>query len=69
MAELVRRGLEYMLAVTPGADRPSQEWELPSPQDLQSTNPFADPNWRADLHTQPLKVAEQGEGYAAGDEA
>lgn len=69
LAELVRRGLEYMLAVTPGAKTPSKEWELPQARDLQSRAPFAAADWRERIHTQHLKVAETRESYEAGEKA
>ena len=66
LAELVRRGLEYMLAVTPGAQADAQAWDLPPAQDLQSTTPFAAEDWRAQIHTQHLKVAEERADYGTG---
>ncbi|MBT3293771.1 MAG: antitoxin [Verrucomicrobia bacterium] len=49
LAELMRRGLEYMLAVTPGAQTEAKAWDLPPAQDLQSTDPFAAEGWRAQI--------------------
>ena len=57
LAELVRRGLEYMVAVTPGTDK-AGEWVLPAAHALGSHDPFGDPDWREQLHTERLKVAE-----------
>ena len=51
LAELVRRGLEYILAVS--ASIPSSEakgWQLPEPMHLGKTDPFADPDWRLKLY-------------------
>ena len=69
LAELVRRGLEYMLAVTPGERGRTREWALPRPRDLQSHDPFLDVDWRERIHTQHLKVAEDRENYEAEDRA
>ena len=61
MAELVRRGLEYMIAVTPPGEG-GTDWELPVAQDLGADDPFSDPEWRVRLHV-PQKefVAEDDE--------
>ena len=69
MAELFRRGLEYMLATasTPGSD--GNEWSLPEPHDLGTGDPFADPDWRADIHMRgQLEVAEESPGYGGEEE-
>lgn len=68
LAELVRRGLEYMVAVTPGGADRAGAWELPKPQTLESQDPFTDPNWREQLHTGRLRVAEDGASYGREDE-
>ncbi len=63
LAELVRRGLEYMVAVTP-LDQPADEgWELPPAHALDGRDVFADPGWREALHTGRLMVAEDREEY------
>ncbi len=62
MAELVRRGLEYMLKVTPEADG-AGEWRLPVAYDLQANDPFAQEDWRAALHMRDVRAAEQQEPY------
>ncbi len=67
MAELVRRGLEYMLATNPGADTGGTAWELPKAQDLQSHDPFTRSDWREHVHMEHLKVAEVAEAYGSGD--
>lgn len=67
MAELVRRGLEYMLAVSPARHGDATVWELPAPQDLGSRDPFEDSGWRERLHMQHLKVAEAEAHYGAED--
>jgi len=63
LAELVRRGLEYMVAVTPGDGESQQGWQLPDPHALGSADPFADEGWREKVHTERLRVAETGETY------
>ncbi|MGA0332990.1 MAG: hypothetical protein ACO3N7_03535 [Kiritimatiellia bacterium] len=64
MAELVRRGLEYMVAVSPMPEKPVRKpWSLPEPVDLGSRDPFLSENWRADLYMHPDKVAENPREY------
>lgn len=62
LAELVRRGLEYMLAVVPGKT-PSGDWQMPVAHNLQSEDPFVKEDWRAALHMRDLKVAESAASY------
>ena len=62
MAELIRRGLEYILAVTPHPDV-TTEWQLPAAHDLQANDPFEQEDWRAALHMRDLRVAEQQAPY------
>jgi len=51
LAELVRNGLEYMLNVS-APPEPTKKWKMPDPVDLgpMLADPFADPNWRCNLH-------------------
>ena len=65
LAELVRRGLEYMVAVNPDVAGMSGEWRLPDAYPLDSDDPFVLPDWRAQLHARPLKVAEDRDQYEA----
>jgi len=60
LAELVRRGLEYLISVSPEA---SPEWSLPAGRDLGGNDPFASESWRTELHMDRLRVAESGEEY------
>jgi len=62
MAELVRRGLEYMLAVVPGT-KVTGEWQLPPVHDLQADDPFVKEDWRSDLHIRDFQVAETQASY------
>jgi len=68
MAELVRRGLEYMVAVTHGTEKEQKEWELPRARALSSNDPFAEPYWREQLHTERLRVAETTRTYSPSSE-
>ena len=62
LAELVRRGLEYMVAVS--APEPGEgEWSLPEGRPLGGNDPFANPDWRAELHVPGSKVAEGAATY------
>jgi len=63
LAELVRRGLEYVIATTPGTTAGQDEWKLPAPHNLKSIDPFVVPDWRERLHTERLQVADEGEKY------
>ena len=67
LAELTRRGLEYMVAVSHPSESPETEWRLPEAHDLGQTSAFGDPNWRASLHTDRLKVAESENGYGTSE--
>jgi hypothetical protein len=67
LAELVRRGLEYVVAVTPGADRPARDWDLPQPHALGSAEDWDKTGWRERLHTKRLQVAEDATGYGEGE--
>lgn len=64
LAELIRRGLEYMIAVSVG-DRPAADWALPVARRLGGADPFATPGWRADLHVSARHVAEAPSPYRA----
>ena len=70
LAELVRRGLEYMLAVSATAKLPETgEWPLPKPMYLGSRDPFADPDWRMKLHMREGLVAEAPAAYGTARRA
>lgn len=63
LTELVRRGLEYMVSVTPPVTSGRASWSLPAAHKLGGKDPFAAPDWRERIHTEHLKVAEPGAGY------
>ncbi len=46
LAELCRRGIEYMLSVYPTHPIRAAKWRFPDPVDLGEADPFADPDWR-----------------------
>ncbi len=47
LAELVRRGLEYMLSIHPLEWPPSHRWKLEPPTDIGLMHdPFTDSDWR-----------------------
>jgi len=63
LAEVTRRGLEYMLSVSCEEDNSAKTWELPRARSLGGRDPFADPDWRSGVHTRHLKVAESNGSY------
>ena len=67
LAELIRNGLEYILRVSPvPRDTTSKaQWTLPEAIDLGGNDPFANPDWRCNLHMEG--VAESGTDYDAGE--
>ncbi len=66
LAELVRRGLEYMVSVSPEAPDAPGAWNLPEPQHLGTADPFADPAWRERLHVDASRaLAESPDEYSA----
>ena len=69
LAELVRRGLEYMVAVSPPSLANEDEWSLPESYALGSRDVFAEPNWRQELHTERLQAAEARDLYGSGSES
>ena len=63
LAELVRRGLEYMLSVSATAKPGAVAWDLPEPVRLGADDPFAAPDWRYRLHMGEGLVAEPHAEY------
>ncbi len=56
LAELCRRGLEYIISVSP-SDTTPDAWELPPPRHLGGNDPFQDDNWRMNLHMNDTRLA------------
>ncbi len=51
LAEVLRRGAEYITSVYPPIDPKSTDTGLPGPFNVGLTeDPFASPDWRYDLH-------------------
>lgn len=51
LAEVVRRGLEYVVSVYPGLRVPREEWKLPGPFNLGLKKDFfSDPDWRDEVN-------------------
>ena len=68
LAELVRRGLEYMISLTPEPHADSALWTPPAPHHLGGSDPFSDPDWRVNLHVEKKwRAAEPGESYGRKD--
>ena len=66
LAELIRNGLEYIIRVSPVPSATSKaHWSLPEAIDLGGNDPFANPDWRCNLHME--RVAEPGADYDAGE--
>jgi hypothetical protein len=62
MAELVRRGLEYMVQITPQPQR-TGDWELPKAANLGARNVFNEADWRERIHLERVEIAEEAGGY------
>lgn len=45
-AEVVRRGLEYVVSVYSLKDAPKTKWTPPKPRSLGKDDPFEDEDWR-----------------------
>ena len=66
LAELIRNGLEYIIRVSPVPSTESKaHWTLPEAIDLGGNDPFANPDWRCNLHMK--RVTEPGADYDAGE--
>jgi hypothetical protein len=51
MAEVVRRGLEYITQAYPALAKPAKDWKLPGPFDLGvKADPFENPAWREEAN-------------------
>ena len=57
-AEVVRRGLERLAPSYPPRHEPAGDWQLPILDLRLERDPFADPEWRADLHAGALEIRE-----------
>ena len=62
LAELVRRGLEYMVSVSPEGRATPGAWDLPEPQHLGTADPFSDPAWREHLHVDASRAVAEAPG-------
>ncbi len=65
LAELVRRGLEYIVSVSPSNAAPD-EWTLPPARHLGGNDPFRDDDWRIKLHmdhTETRRIAGKNSQY------
>ena len=67
LAELVRRGLEYIIAVSARTST-HENWKLPPARKLGGNDPFRDDQWRVDLHTRHAVAAEPHEPYGTGND-
>ena len=67
LAELVRNGLEYIIRVSPVPQTTATrtQWTLPKAVDLGGGDPFANPDWRCDIHL--AGVAEPPSDYDAAE--
>lgn len=64
LAELLRRGLEYMIAAAPERGGEENSWSLPEPVSLGGGDPFAADDWRERLYMDgQLRVAEEKAEY------
>lgn len=69
MAELLRRGLEYMLSTAGSPCGEAEQWSLPEGHDLGGRDPFAATDWRLKIHMgEQLAVAEESPKYGAEEQ-
>jgi hypothetical protein len=61
-AEVVRRGLERLAPSYPPREAPVGEWRLPTLDLGLERDPFADPEWRAELYAATSEVREPKTG-------
>lgn len=69
LAEVLRRGAEYMTRVFPPIGTPKQEWKLPGPFKLGvKGDPFADPDWRyeANMSSSVASIVREKRSRAYG---
>ena len=70
LAEVIRRGAEYITQVYRPLKEPRDDWTLPGPFDLGvEIDLFADPDWRYDLHAShaaPALVREKKRSKVEG---
>jgi len=64
LPELCRRGLEHMVNISPKTQTMCKAWALPEPHPLGGRDPFADPDWREDLHMATGNVMQVTESKA-----
>ena len=64
LAELCRRGIEYILSVYPEGQVEGERWRFPDPVDLGDQDPFADPDWRV-RHNQRMEEEILGSSRGA----
>ena len=64
LAELVRRGLEYEVSTSPALLGSQSQWKLPEAKHLGGSDPFAEEDWREQIHTGHLQVAEDRQEYS-----
>jgi hypothetical protein len=57
-AEVVRRGLERLVPSYPPRTGPAGDWRLPKLDLGLKVDPFADPEWRANLYFDATEVRE-----------
>ena len=55
LAEIVRRGLEYLLMIYPPNRAPKAGWKLDPPANTRlKSDPFADPDWRMSVNSREI---------------
>ncbi|HBA82599.1 MAG TPA: antitoxin [Verrucomicrobia bacterium] len=66
LAEIVRRGLETILAHYPEPEQPQSEWKLPEPRPLGADAFFENPDWRYEINQSHGVISEPKSRYKSG---
>jgi hypothetical protein len=67
LAEVIRRGAEYITQVYKPLEEAPGTWKLPGPFNLGvEGDPFAEPDWRCNLHTSRSEPAMVRDKPTAG---
>jgi hypothetical protein len=67
LAEVLRRGAEYITLAYPPVDQKSKDVDLPGPFNVGlAEDPFSNPDWRYNLHERVVPTARERRGNRYG---